>query len=59
LEKNPLVRPNQYSTPEFLDPAKRLTEEENELLHEVMKKLGVLMHKYRVIPKSYFRDSVK
>lgn len=58
LEKNPLERPNQYSTPEFLDPTKRLSQEENELLHEVMQKLGVLMLKYRVIPKSYFRDAV-
>jgi len=58
LEKNPLNRPTQYSVPDFLDPTKRLTEEENYLLHEIMKKLGVLMLKYRVIPKSYFKDAV-
>jgi len=58
MEKNPLDRPNKYSIPEFLDPTQRLTEIENELLHEVMKKLGILMLKFRVIPKSYFRDAV-
>lgn len=31
---------------------------EEEALHEVMVKLGVLMNKYRVIPKSYFKDAV-
>lgn len=58
MEKNPLERPNPYNIPDFLDPIKRLTQEENEILHEIMKKLGILMLKYRVIPKSYFKDAV-
>ena len=33
--------------------------EEAEELHDVMIKLGILMNKYRVIPKSYFKDAVK
>jgi hypothetical protein len=31
---------------------------EDEALHDVMIKLGVLINRYRVIPKSYFRDAV-
>jgi len=58
LEKNPLVRPLPYEIPEFLDPHRRMQGEEAEALHEVMIRLGVLMNKYRVIPKSYFKDAV-
>jgi hypothetical protein len=42
-----------------LDPEKRLSQEENEFFHEVMIKLGLLMNKYRVMPKVYFKDAVK
>ena len=59
MEKNPLDRPEIYSVPDFLNPSKRMTSEENEILHEIMIKLGYLMLKYRVIPKSYFKDAVK
>ena len=59
LEKNPLERPKIYVIPDFLDPNKRMDGEEAEELHDVMIKLGILMNKYRVIPKSYFKDAVK
>lgn len=59
LEKDPLIRPENYVVPDFLDPSKRMQGEETEDLHSVMLKLGVLMNKYRVIPKSYFKDAVK
>lgn len=58
MEKDPLFRPKAYEIPDFLDPNKRMQGEEEEALHEVMVKLGVLMNKYRVIPKSYFKDAV-
>jgi hypothetical protein len=58
LEKDPLLRPDSYIVPDFLDPSKRMQGEESEELHAVMIKLGVLMNKYRVIPKSYFKDAV-
>jgi hypothetical protein len=59
LEKNPLLKPEDYIIPDFLDPSKRMEGEECDDLHSVMIKLGVLMNKYRVIPKSYFKDAVK
>jgi hypothetical protein len=59
LEKEPLIRPIAYQIPDFLDPKKRMQGEEEEALHIVMLKLGALMNKYRVIPKSYFKDAVR
>lgn len=59
LEKDPNVRPQEFSLPEFLDPEKRLLEEDNILLNEVMFKLALLMRKYRVMPKAYFKDADK
>lgn len=59
MEKEPLLRPKPYEVPDFLDPIKRMQGEEEEALHEVMVKLGVLVNKYRVIPKSYFKDAVR
>jgi len=58
LEKDPLLRPKSYEIPDFLDPNKRMQGDEEEALHDVMVKLGFLMNKYRVIPKSYFKDAV-
>lgn len=58
MEKDPLFRPKVYEIPDFLDPNKRMQGEEVDGLHQVMIKLGFLMNKYRVIPKSYFRDAV-
>jgi hypothetical protein len=58
LEKDPLIRPEKYVVPDFLDPSKRMQGEEEDQLHSVMIKLGILMNKYRVIPKSYFKDAV-
>ena len=45
--------------PDFLDPQQRLTQQQNDFLHEVMIKLALLMKKYRVLPKVYFKDAVK
>jgi len=59
LEKNPLSRPKSFKMPDFLDPQKRLSQDENEFLHEVMIKLALLMKKYRVLPKVYFKDADK
>lgn len=59
LEKDPLLRPGEFKTPDFLDPEKRLSETDNEFLHEVMIKLALLMRKYRVMPKAYFKDADK
>ena len=59
LEKDPLVRPTEYSIPDFLDPEKRLSESDNVFLNEVMIKLALLMRKYRVLPKAYFKDADK
>lgn len=59
LEKDPLKRPEEFKTPDFLDPEKRLSEEDNLLLNEVMIKLALLMRKYRVLPKAYFKDADK
>ncbi len=58
LEKDPLLRPQDFKTPDFLDPQKRLENNENNFLHEVMIKLAMLMQKYRVLPKVYFKDAV-
>jgi hypothetical protein len=58
LEKDPLIRPEDYVIPDFLDPSKRMEGEESNELHSVMIKLGLLTNKYRVIPKSYFKDAV-
>lgn len=44
--------------PDFLDPRKRLSEEENEFLHHIMTKLAIKANKYRVLPKAYFKDAV-
>ena len=57
LEKNPLMRPKEYITPDFINPEKRLTEEEAVFLDKTMKKLANLSIKYRVMPKSFFRDN--
>ncbi len=53
-----MIRPPPYEIPEFLDPEKRMRGEEAEALHEVMIRLGILMNRFRVIPKSYFKDAV-
>jgi len=53
------LRPIKFEIPDFLDPKKRMQGEEEEALHKVMVKLGGMINKYRVIPKSYFKDAVK
>ena len=40
-----------------INPEKRLTEEEAIFLDKTMKKLALLSIKYRVMPKSFFRDN--
>ena len=57
LEKEPLLRPKDYVTPDFLNPEKRLTEEEAVFLDKTLRKLANLMRKYRVNPKSFFQDA--
>ena len=57
LEKDPLLRPKEYITPDFINPEKRLTEEEAVFLDKTLKKLALLSIKYRVMPKSFFRDN--
>ena len=57
LEKDPLLRPKDYITPDFLNPEKRLTEDETKFLDKTLKKLALLSIKYRVMPKSFFRDN--
>ena len=57
LEKEPLLRPKDYVTPDFLNPEKRLTEEEAVFLDKILRKLANLMRKYRVNPKSFFQDA--
>lgn len=52
------MRLDDYKMPDFLDPKKRLSEEENEQLHNVMLKLAIKANKYRVLPKAYFKDAV-
>jgi len=59
LEKDPLLRPEEFKIPDFLDPEKRLSQSDNLLLNDVMIKLAVLMRKYRVHPKAYFKDADK
>lgn len=59
LEKDPNTRPDEFKLPEFLDPEKRLSEDDNIMLNEVMIKLALLMRKYRVMPKAYFKDADK
>jgi hypothetical protein len=51
--------PVEFKIPEFLDPEKRLSNEDNIFLNEVMIKLALLMRKYRVNPKAYFKDADK
>jgi hypothetical protein len=58
LEKDPMIKPVEFKIPDFLDPEKRLTSEENDLLHNTMIKLAILMNKYRVMPKVFFKDAV-
>ena len=57
LEKNPLLRPKDYVIPDFLNPTKRLTQEESDFLDKTMRKLALLSIKYRVMAKSFFRDN--
>lgn len=59
LEKDPNIKPEEFKIPDFLDPEKRLSNEDNKFLHEVMIKLALLMRKYRVMPKVYFKDADK
>lgn len=59
LEKDPSRMPEEFKIPEFLDPEKRLSNEDNIFLNEVMIKLALLMRKYRVNPKAYFKDADK
>ncbi len=58
LEEEPSARPEDFKMPDFLDPRKRLTQDENEQLHNIMVKLATKANKYRVLPKTYFRDAV-
>lgn len=57
LEKDPLLRPHEFKTPDFLDPRKRLSEEDMQYLQTIMIKLATKANKYRVMPKAYFRDA--
>ena len=57
LEKDPLLRPGEYKIPDFLNPEKKLNQQENEFLDKTMRKLALLMRKYRVAPKSFFKDA--
>lgn len=57
LEKTPLVRPGEYVIPDFLNPEKRLTNEEAIFLDKTLRKLALLARKYRVNPKSFFQDA--
>ena len=59
LEKDPLKKPLEYKMPDFLDPEKRLNQQENEFLHQTMRKLALLERKYRVMPKGFFKDADK
>ena len=58
LEKDPLLRPQEFKMPDFLDPEKRLSQDDARFLDVVMTKLALLMKKYRVMPKVYFKDAV-
>ena len=57
LEKNPLLRPKDYVIPDFLNPTKRLSQEEADFLDKTMRKLALLSIKYRVMAKNFFRDN--
>ena len=57
LEKDPLLRPGEYKIPDFLNPDYRLNKQENEFLDQTMRKLALLVRKYRVDPKSFFKDA--
>lgn len=59
LEKDPLLRPTEFLIPDFLNPEKRLTHDENVFLDQTMRKLAILERKYRVMPKSFFKDADK
>jgi hypothetical protein len=53
-----MIKPINFKIPDFLDPEKRLNSEENQILHNAMIKLAILMNKYRVMPKVFFKDAV-
>jgi hypothetical protein len=57
LEKDPLLRPTEFKTPDFLNPEKRLNKEEELFLDQTMRKLANLLRKYRVNPKTFFKDA--
>ena len=57
LEKDPLLRPGEFKIPDFLNPEKKLNQQENEFLDKTMRKLALLVRKYRVDPKSFFKDA--
>jgi Ca2+-binding EF-hand superfamily protein len=57
LEKDPLLRPQEYKIPDFLNPEKKLNQQENEFLDRTMRKLALLVRKYRVAPKTFFKDA--
>ena len=53
-----MLKPTEFTIPDFLDPEKRLNNEENQFLHTAMVKLAILINKYRVMPKVFFKDAV-
>jgi len=59
LEKDPLLKPQQYKPPSYLDPKEILTPQEEYELHEEMTRFGANVFKHRVLIKPYFQDKDK
>lgn len=59
LEKDPLIKPQQYQPPSYLDPKEILTPQEERELNDYLVHFGANVYKHRVIIKPFFQDKDK
>jgi len=59
LEKDPLIKPQQYKPPSYLDPKEILTPHEEAQLNDYMIHFGANVFKHRVLIKPFFQDKDK
>lgn len=56
LEKNPTKRLNTFQAPSILDPKHVLDEQEEEMLHATMQRLGTEVRHRRLLMKPFYQD---
>lgn len=54
LEKDPLKRPNEFKAPSILDPKDVLSQEEEQVLHACLQRIGVEVRHKRLLIKPFF-----